>query len=225
MKTAIKYAPSNLNEVIYPSAAVKRRIQAYAAEQLEGHVMLHGPNGTGKTTAAQLLVNAIGGPDAMVERDFEELLSKPNIKDHLRQSCALARLTTSRKYFLVLNEFDNAKRGVSKFWTALDDCEDGVMAIITTNHPMKIDRSVRSRFDMVEFPGVSARAALPRIQSVLKAEGLSLPDDQVLHYLRQEEHFMDLRKYFKKADELLYLHNNGQQFPPWKASVLALKVV
>ena len=57
MKTAIKYAPSNLNEVIYPSKAVELRVHAYATKQMEGHVMLYGPNGTGKTTLAQLLVH------------------------------------------------------------------------------------------------------------------------------------------------------------------------
>lgn len=226
MKTEVKYAPTSLSEVIFPNHAVQRRIHAYATGQLEGHVMLHGPNGTGKTTLAHLLVNAIGGTNARLETDdFDELLAKPKLRDYMRNASAWARFTPSDKYFLILNEFDNAKRGVSKFWTALDACGDGVMAIITTNHPMSIDRSVRSRFDMIEFPGVSARAVLPRIQYVLNAEGLTLPDAQVLHYLQQVEHLMDLRKYFKKADELLYLHSNGQPYPKWKASAPTLKVV
>lgn len=226
MKTAIKYAPMDLNEVIYPSAAVERRIHAYATAQMEGHVMLHGPNGTGKTTMAHLLVNAIGGADALLEsEDFDELLAKPKLQDHFRNACALARMTSSGKYFLVFNEFDNAKRNVDKFWAVLDACEDDVMAIITTNHPMNIDRALRSRFDIIEFGGVSAMAALPRIQYVLKAEGLNLPDAQVLYYLKQEEHFMDLRKYFKKADELLFLYNNGQTFPKWKATAPSLTIV
>lgn len=226
MKTEVKYAPTSLSEVIFPNHAVQRRIHAYATGQLEGHVMLHGPNGTGKTTLAHLLVNAIGGTNARLEtNDFDELLAKPKLRDYMRNASAWARFTPSDKYFLILNEFDNAKRGVSKFWTALDACGDGVMAIITTNHPMSIDRSVRSRFDMIEFPGVSARAVLPRIQYVLNAEGLTLPDAQVLHYLQQVEHLMELRKYFKKADELLYLHSNGQPYPKWKASAPTLKVV
>lgn len=226
MKTEVKYAPTSLNEVIFPNHAVQRRIHAYATGQLEGHVMLHGPNGTGKTTLAHLLVHAIGGTNARLETDdFDELLAKPKLRDYLRNVSAWARFNSNDKYFLILNEFDNAKRGVSKFWTALDACGDGVMAIITTNHPTNIDRSVRSRFDMIEFPGVSARAALPRIQHALTAEGLTMPNAQVLFYLQQVEHMMDLRKYFKKADELLYLHRNGEPFPPWKATAPTFKVV
>lgn len=219
MKTETKYAPTNLNEVIYPSAAVALRIQAYAAGKLDGHVMLHGPNGTGKTTLAELLVQAIGGTHAQLEsKDMDDLLGMSKLKDHMRASCALARLTTSGKYFMVLNEFDTAKKGVSKFWTALDACGESVMAIITTNNPMAIERAIRSRFDMIEMPAITAMQALPRVQYALKAEGLSLPDAQVLHYLKQVEHLMDLRKYFKKADELLYLRDSGLTFPAWKAA-------
>jgi len=115
MKCEIKYAPTNLNEVIYPSVAVERRIKGIAAGQLEGHVMLYGPNGTGKTTVAKLLIQAIGGADARVEDlDSEELLAKPKLREYLKNEAGIARLTTSGKFFLLLNEFDNAKKGVNK---------------------------------------------------------------------------------------------------------------
>ncbi len=227
MKTEIKYAPKNLNEVIYPSAAVALRIKAYAAGQLEGHVMLHGPNGTGKTTVAKLLAQSIGGADAQMEsKDMDELLGMSKLKDHMKAACSMARLTTSGKHFIVFNEFDTVKKGVSKFWTALDACGDSVMAIITTNNPMSIERAIRSRFDMIEMAGIPAVQALQRVQYALKSEGLSLPDAQVLHYLKQVEHLMDFRKYFKKADELIFLGDSGLPFPAWKAaSAPVLKVI
>lgn len=226
MNTSIKYAPKNLGEVIYPSSAVERRIQAYATGQLNGHVLLHGPNGTGKTTVANLLVNAIGGVNARVgTRDFESFLGKPALRDFMLNATAWAGLTPGDKYFLVFNEFDYAKRGLYKFWSALDECGDAVMTIITSNNPMNIDRALRSRFDMIEFSGVSASAALHRVQQVLRAENLILPDAQVLYYLQQVEHFMDVRKYLKKADELLFLQKNGIAFPAWTATKPMLKIV
>jgi DNA polymerase III delta prime subunit len=226
MKCEIKYAPQNLDEVIYPNMAVERRIKGYGSGVISGHVMLYGPNGTGKTTTAKLLINAIGGPDALLDNNsYEDLLSKPNLREYLLNSAALARMTTSGKYFLLLNEFDNAKKNLSKFWTALDDCGEDVMVIITTNYAMEIDRSIRSRFDMIEIAGVTAIAALPRVQYALRAEGLSLPDKQVLEYLKRHEHLMDLRKYFKVADELLYLRDQNLPFPAWSAAAPSFKIV
>ena len=126
---------------------------------------------------------------------------------------------------MILNEFENTKKNLSKFWTALDTCGQGVMAVITTNQPMEIHPSIRSRCDMIELPGVTANSALLRIQECLKAEGLVLPDAQVLHYLKTKEHFKDLRKYFKVAEEILFLWNSDQEMPHWKEQKLSLKIV
>ena len=189
-------------------------------------MILHGPNGTGKTTLAGLLVQAIGGEDAILEtNEQEDLLDKRDIRGYLRQAAVLARLTTSRKYFILLNEFDSAKKRLSQFWNALDACGDGVMVIITTNKPMAIDPSIRSRCDLVGMPAISASAALARVQFILQAEGLQLDSAQVLEYLRSREHWGDLRKYFGLADELLYLQRNGLPFPPWSSTPRTLKVM
>lgn len=226
MKCEVKYAPQNLNEVIFPSTAVERRIKSYATAQMSGHIILHGPNGTGKTTVANLLVYEIGNGAPQIERlDAEELLAKPDLKSYLKQSAAFAAMTASDKHFMVLNEFDNAKKNLSKFWTALDACGDGVMAIITTNEPMNIHKSIRSRCDVIELPGISAAAALGRVQYCLKTEGLHLPDQQVLHYLRSCEKLMDFRKYFQIADALLALWQNGDSMPSWTRQPKTLRIV
>jgi replication-associated recombination protein RarA len=226
MKCEIKYAPRNLDEVIYPSVSVERRIKGYASGQLEGNIILYGSNGTGKTTLANLLVKQLGGSHPQTERcDAEELLAKPDLKLYLRQAAAMAAITTSEKHFMVLNEFDNAKKNASKFWTALDACGSGVMAIITTNEPMDIHKSVRSRCDLIEMPGISARAALERIQYCLACEGLDLPDQQVLAYLSTVEQYQDLRKYFKLADELLYLWRSDLPMPNWSGKKPSIHVV
>jgi len=226
MKCEIKYAPNDLDEVVYPSSRVERRIKGYASKQLEGHIILHGSNGTGKTTLANLLAKEIGNNQPDVElKDSDELLAIPDLKKYLLHASGFAAMTTSEKYFLILNEFDYSKKNIHKFWTALDACSDGVMAIITTNQPMDVHPSIRSRCDMIEMPGVSATAALQRVQYCLGMEGISLPDAQVLHYLKNEEHFLNLRKYFGVADQLIYLSHNNLPMPPWTSNPKLLRVV
>jgi hypothetical protein len=115
MKTEIKYAPRNLSEIIYPSTAVERRIMGYASGQLEGHILMHGSNGTGKTSIANLLPIAICGEDASIdENDYDGVLRQKDIKGYLKNACQFSKLYGSGKHFLVFNEFDNAKANLSK---------------------------------------------------------------------------------------------------------------
>ena len=226
MNCEIKYAPKCLNDIIYPSIGVERRIKAYAANEVQGHIILHGPNGTGKTTLANLLVKQIGNQKPFIElKDIDELLLKPNFKQYLQQSATFATMTESEKYFLVLNEFDYSKKNLNKFWTSLDSCGDRVMAVITTNQPMDIHPSIRSRCDLVEMPGIFANEALPRIQYCLNLEGVNLPDKQILHYLKLQEQFRDLRKYFRVADQIIYLSRNNMTMPSWNNTPTSIRVV
>ena len=226
MKCEIKYAPNNLDELIYPNIGVERRVKGYASKQLEGHIILHGPNGTGKTTLANLLVKQIGNQNPEVERkEADEFLAQPDLKKSLKQASAYAAMTTSEKFFLILNEFDYSKKNLNKFWTALDACGSGVMAIITTNQPMDVHPSIRSRCDVIEMPGVCAEAALQRIQYCLSMEGVNLPDAQVLHYLKLQEQFLDLRRYFRVADQIIYLMKNNLPMPSWTSNPKPLRVV
>jgi replication-associated recombination protein RarA len=226
MKCEIKYAPNQLGEVIYPNVGVERRVKGYASKQLEGHIILHGPNGTGKTSLANLLVKEIGNQHPEVERkEAEEFLAQPDLKKYLKQASAYAAMTTSEKFFLILNEFDYSKKNLNKFWTALDACGSGVMAIITTNQPMDVHASIRSRCDVIEMPGVCAESALQRIQYCLSMEGVNLPDAQVLHYLKLQEQFLDLRRYFRVVDQIIYLMKNNLPMPSWTSNPKPLRVV
>ena len=84
MKTEVKYAPQNLNDVIYPNTATALRINGYATKQLEGHIMLHGPNGTSKTSVAKLLPYANDGQIAVIEdKHLDDVLGQKNLKDYL----------------------------------------------------------------------------------------------------------------------------------------------
>jgi hypothetical protein len=60
----------------------------------------------------------------------------------------------------------------------------------------------------------------------VQAEGLVLPDMQVLHYLKQQEKDHDLRKYMGVLDQLLYRQNLGLPMPAWgKLTKTNLRVI
>lgn len=230
MKCAIKYAPQSLADVIYPNQAVKTRIDAYAQGLLENHIILHGPNGTGKSTISRLLPDAIVGGKAVLEdNDFDELLNRRDLKQYLFATCAQYSLSEQSKAFFVFEEFDNAKVNLNKLWTAMDACADVLQVIISTNNVMNISKSIRSRCDLIHVHKLSAQAVLPRAQFILGNEGLALPDDYVLAYLQQVDWCGDLRAYMQKLDELLATQALGMALPavslPNAANQPSLQVV
>ena len=215
MKVEIKYAPKSLAEIVYTSAGQDIRINAYAQSGLNGNIILWGPNGTGKSTVAKLLPSAISGTQAIIEpKSLEDLLAIKDLKTYLMRQAHSAKVIYSGKYFLVYDEADAVKGNLAKFWTAVDYCGDDVMMILTTNNPMAITQSVRSRSDEIEFPALTPQQFLHRAQYMLNAEGIELPNSQVLQYLVQIQHRPDIRKYCRKIDEVIYLVQNNLPLAP-----------
>lgn len=227
MSNIKKYSPQSLSEVIYPNIATERRITAFANGLLTGHLMLHGPNGTGKSTIARLLPIAMDGISASIEPlDADDLLSQDDIKSYLARSIQLAKLGGLKRHFVVLNEFDKTSASrFDNFWRAMDDLGSELVVIITSNEPMNIHRSIRSRCIDVEMPAITASAFQSTAKKLLTAQGLALPDQQLLHYLKSKEYAGDLRKYLSLLDELLYLHNAALPMPAWQKKQPNLKVV
>lgn len=214
MRCEIKYAPSTLSEVIYPNDAVRKRIGAYAAGHLDRNIILHGVNGTGKSTIARLLPNAIVGGQADIENeDFDELLSRKDLKDHLQRICMANKFGGQGKVFLVFEEFDNAKITPNKLWTAMDKCAAELQVIISTNHLHKVHRSVRDRCDCIEIGKSSANQVLPRAQHILLSEELKLPDKYVLGHLQKADWSGSIRAYMQLIDELLACQAMGLPMP------------
>lgn len=226
MNIKTKYTPASLNEIVYPDSATELRVKSLSNGTLNGHVILHGPRGTAKTTTADLLAQAISGAGARVESDFKNLMAMPNLKGYLKQGCFNAHLIYQSKLFLLFNEFDNYKPTPYQLWDAMDELQsEGLMLIITTNNLMAIHPSIHSRARLIEFPAVTAQSFLPRAQFILNCEGLVLPDAQVLSYLKTVERFGDLRKYINLLEELLLLHKTGQSLPKWCVQKPVLTVV
>ena len=220
MGVAEKYAPKSLNDVVIPSVATANRLNGYADGGLNGHIILHGPNGTGKSTVAHLLPNEISGEAALIEpKSLEELLAMKDLKGYLKQTAHVAQVINGSKYFLVYDEADAVKGNFARFWTAVDYCSSDVMMIFTTNNPMAIPASIRSRSDEIAFPALTPQQFLPRAQFMLQAESVDLPNAQVLHYLTQIQHTPDIRKYCRKVDEIIFLIRNEMALPPTPSTV------
>ena len=211
MKLIDKYEPRCINDLTVSDPATFNILKALASGRMSGHVILHGTNGVGKSSAAKLLIDAIGGQYPSVERiSAQQLLRKVDLDTYLAQAAHLASLTTSNKHFVLLNEFDEETGNLHLLWQAMDRCQAGLMVLITTNELMKIHPSIRSRCYVLHFPPVTALEILPTAERILALEGLPMDPAVLLAHLQTREYFGDLRKYFEILESLLYVHKSTQ---------------
>lgn len=204
MNCQIKYKPATLADVIYPNESVREFINTVARGDLIQNIIFYGPNGTGKSTVADLLPYAISGESAIVEsKDYSELLDQKDLKDYLQRQYQLTKLgDENTRYYLVIHEFDNATKNLVKLWTALDSFADRITLFATTNNQMAIHQSIRSRCRCVEFPAISVNSFLPRATSILANENIAITQEELVKQLSVVK-TGDLRGYLNQLDDLI----------------------
>jgi len=84
---------------------------------------------------------------------------------------------------------------LSLFWQMMDGWGDKVILLATANSYMAIDKSIRSRFKVIEMDPLTPEHFLCRAQVILKSESIHLKDEYVLEELRNREALKDIRKY------------------------------
>ena len=87
MKTIEKYAPSDLSEVIFGSENSLYLVNAIAQGAFDCHVLLHGPNGTGKTVRVAVFARGAkadeakaAGADIVGAEDLMEIIQSGKIE-------------------------------------------------------------------------------------------------------------------------------------------------
>ncbi len=92
----------------------------------------------------------------------------------------------------------------------MDKFNDKVIVIATANDFMKIEKAVRSRFQLLDFGLITADDFLSRAQQILGQENIDLKDSYVLGQLQTKQSLSDMRKYFDTLSDIQRNHNSGR---------------
>ncbi|CAM8663886.1 HolB ATPase involved in DNA replication [Paracoccaceae bacterium] len=186
-KFEIKYEPQSLNDIVYPHTVIEQQVKAIGNGSCDDHILLYGPHGTGKTTAVKLMFEARYGCTYKHGNYFcgSDLTTVPVAKSAINgmmNFLGFQRMMTAG-CVIVIDEVDMIPLIAQKYLRNFMQTFPFVRFMFTTNHETSVYTGIRSVCRLVEFSPPPSKLWLPRAQHILQAEGVQLPDANVLNML------------------------------------------
>ena len=188
MKFDKKHRPQTLDDVIFADAEVKQTLNEYANNQRDKHLLLYGPKGTGKSVSAQLILKermgviwqaGLGDPWNAKAYQAKYDGFEPALQQWDWQLSMGSGMGCS-----VFDELDQFTLPMQhKLRAFIDQYEIGTI-IATTNNLHLIDGPLKDRFRPVFIDYPSITQWVPRVVSVLAAEGIPVTTVQAAGLLK-----------------------------------------
>ncbi len=184
--------PQNLNDIIFGNPESKLRIYdiVTGAEALphcgKSAIILYGTWGTGKTTMAKMLPNAIekGRTDSELVMPEEMIRCQqgyngPQVIEFISKILDKNSLNTSGLHYIIIDEVDLlTKSAQESLKSALNT--NRCIFILTTNYISELDRGLLDRCVLVEMNAAKVDQLLPLAQQIAVEQGITITDEELI---------------------------------------------
>jgi DNA polymerase III delta prime subunit len=187
-----KYEPKTIKDIIWGNAESRLRIEdiVSGAEALpycgKSAILLYGVFGTGKTTLANLLPNAIekgrSNEDLAIEADFiacQQGFNGPQVMSLIERVLSKTSFNASGLHYFVLDEVDNLTKLAQQSLKSALNTNRGIF-ILTTNNISELDKGLKDRCVLVEMNAAAISDYLPLAKNLVSDMGVVMSDDDLL---------------------------------------------
>lgn len=187
-----KYQPQTINEVVFGNDESRLLIEDIVSGVMpfpfEGKtgILLYGTFGTGKTTLARILPEAIEqgqtGQALSFDADFfgcQQGHSGTVIADTIKKQDKVLSFNASGKHYYIFDEVDNLSKTAQAGLKTTLNSQRGAF-ILTTNNISQLDKGVKDRCVLVEMNAATDAEYLPVARRISADENVVLSDAQLL---------------------------------------------
>ena len=180
------FQPNQFSDLVFEEECIKQRLFAYASGKRDGHIILYGDYGTGKSTAAKIIAETrcddetAGFVDVIHARDASIEMERSLLR--ISNGFNIQQMMGINTPYAVIDEADQLSEINQHHLRAFMDNAIGCV-ILTTNHIHALDKGIRDRSDEVEIKSLTPNAVFERANNILKAQGIVVEQSFLLRLL------------------------------------------